>query len=228
MVEPLVSCGWVKVEDQVALGQTAAPFRTPKNLTRPPFRSMSGDRTAELLGHRDTEPRAAARFGTAALSLARRGGKKERTDERVPHAAPLLVALGVRRRRGHAVCAAQRLVGSRSRGGLSAARVASLHKDSPAVKASQTVRRLRPLRRRRERIARPWRVLMRKRKPCFFFRRRLLGWYVLFTMSPVLVKDASGCTMHRWRRRADHSQVRDEDPSGCFFVDAREMPREML
>ena len=36
-------------------------------------------------------------------------------------------------------------------------------------------RRERPLRRRRERIARPCRVRMRARNPCFFFRRRLLG-----------------------------------------------------
>lgn len=48
----------------------------------------------------------------------------------------------------------------------------------------QTVRRLRPLRRRRERIARPCLVRIRERKPCFFLRRRLFGWYVLFTFFP--------------------------------------------
>ena len=45
----------------------------------------------------------------------------------------------------------------------------------------QTVRRFRPLRRRRLRTARPWRVFMRSRKPCFFLRRRLFGWNVRFT-----------------------------------------------
>ena len=48
----------------------------------------------------------------------------------------------------------------------------------------QTVRRLRPFRRRRERIARPCLVRIRARKPCFFLRRRLFGWYVLFTLLP--------------------------------------------
>ncbi len=39
----------------------------------------------------------------------------------------------------------------------------------------QTVRRLRPLRRRRERTLRPFLVLIRSRKPCVFLRRRLFG-----------------------------------------------------
>jgi hypothetical protein len=34
---------------------------------------------------------------------------------------------------------------------------------------------LRPLRRRRERTARPCRVRIRSRKPCVFLRRRLFG-----------------------------------------------------
>lgn len=45
----------------------------------------------------------------------------------------------------------------------------------------QTVRRFRPLRRRRLITALPARVLMRTRKPWVFFRLRLFGWYVLFT-----------------------------------------------
>lgn len=44
----------------------------------------------------------------------------------------------------------------------------------------QTVRRLRPFRRRRLMIARPPGVLMRLRKPCLFRRLRLLGWKVRF------------------------------------------------
>jgi len=40
----------------------------------------------------------------------------------------------------------------------------------------------RPLIRRERRTARPARVDMRCRKPCFLARRRLLGWYVRFTM----------------------------------------------
>jgi hypothetical protein len=36
----------------------------------------------------------------------------------------------------------------------------------------------RPLRRRADRMARPARVRMRRRKPCVFARRRLFGWKV--------------------------------------------------
>ena len=42
----------------------------------------------------------------------------------------------------------------------------------------QTARLLRPLRRRADRMARPARVRMRRRKPCTLWRRRLFGWYV--------------------------------------------------
>ena len=50
----------------------------------------------------------------------------------------------------------------------------------------QALRRLRPLRRRRARMAWPWRVRMRTRKPCFFLRRRLFGWNVRFTAVDLL------------------------------------------
>ena len=44
----------------------------------------------------------------------------------------------------------------------------------------QAERVLRPLARRRLITARPERVRMRRRKPCFMWRRRLFGWNVLF------------------------------------------------
>jgi hypothetical protein len=44
------------------------------------------------------------------------------------------------------------------------------------------VRRARPLLRRLARTERPARVRMRRRKPCFLCRRRLLGWYVRFML----------------------------------------------
>jgi len=50
-----------------------------------------------------------------------------------------------------------------------------------AVLKSHTVRRLRPLARRRLSTARPALVDMRTRNPCVFFRLRLFGWYVRFT-----------------------------------------------
>src|SRR6478736_5833943 len=45
---------------------------------------------------------------------------------------------------------------------------------------------VRPLARRAERMARPARVRMRRRKPCFLARRRLFGWNVrlLMVISP--------------------------------------------
>ncbi len=45
-------------------------------------------------------------------------------------------------------------------------------------KHAQADSSVRPLRRRAARIARPARVRMRRRKPCVFARRRLLGWKV--------------------------------------------------
>ena len=44
----------------------------------------------------------------------------------------------------------------------------------------ETVRRLRPLARRRFSTSRPFFVAMRVRKPCVFLRRRRLGWNVRF------------------------------------------------
>ena len=51
--------------------------------------------------------------------------------------------------------------------------MAALHS---RVQRAQADRRLRPLERRRLRIARPARVDMRARKPCLRFRLRTLGW----------------------------------------------------
>ena len=47
----------------------------------------------------------------------------------------------------------------------------------------ETLRRLRPLRRRAARIARPARVRIRRRKPWVFARRRVFGWYVRFPLA---------------------------------------------
>ena len=55
----------------------------------------------------------------------------------------------------------------------------------------ETVRRLRPLARRRLRTSRPFFVLMRTRKPCVRLRRRRLGWNVRFMMSDPLRSTAT-------------------------------------
>jgi hypothetical protein len=48
-------------------------------------------------------------------------------------------------------------------------------RSDPIGPIGQTEMRARPLRRREDRIARPARVRMRSRKPCFLWRRRLFG-----------------------------------------------------
>ena len=70
----------------------------------------------------------------------------------------------------------------------------------------QADRRSRPLDRRRVIAARPPRVRMRSRKPCFFFRFRLFGWNVLFTHGllerPSRRKRALGAARHHNQTRA--------------------------
>lgn len=52
----------------------------------------------------------------------------------------------------------------------------------------------RPLRRRSARIARPARVRMRRRKPCFLARRRLFGWKVRLLTVLSLTVQSLACT----------------------------------
>ena len=61
----------------------------------------------------------------------------------------------------------------------------------------QTASLLRPLRRRADRIERPARVRIRRRKPCTLARRRLFGWYVrLLTGYPLfLAPDEPGAVV---------------------------------
>ncbi len=78
----------------------------------------------------------------------------------------------------------------------------------------QTARLLRPLRRREDRIARPARVRIRRRKPCTLCRRRLFGWYVrLLTSSPRALGtsdwDVSATGSHDTERRQY-----SEEPAG--------------
>jgi hypothetical protein len=49
------------------------------------------------------------------------------------------------------------------------------HDERRSDLGGQTETRARPLRRRADKIARPARVRMRSRKPCFLWRRRLFG-----------------------------------------------------
>lgn len=63
--------------------------------------------------------------------------------------------------------------------------LAAAHAITAREHQSQADSLARPLRRRSPRIARPARVRMRRRKPCFLERRRVFGWKVrLLTMIP--------------------------------------------
>lgn len=68
---------------------------------------------------------------------------------------------------------------------------------------AQAARRWRPLLRREAMMARPARVRIRRRKPCFLCRRRLFGWNVrlLTGMTPVRVSRSHCRQTHRWIRR---------------------------
>ncbi len=56
----------------------------------------------------------------------------------------------------------------------------------------ETVRRLRPLARRRFRTSRPFFVLMRTKKPCVRLRRRRFGWNVRFMVFDPLRTTVTG------------------------------------
>ena len=74
-----------------------------------------------------------------------------------------------------------------TRGGTGATGRSARERDEGRMVADapdQAERRARPRERRALSTARPPRVRMRVRNPCFFLRFRLLGWNVRFTMAP--------------------------------------------
>jgi hypothetical protein len=73
--------------------------------------------------------------------------------------------------------------------------VAGVDRSPPAClpESAQAERRVRPLARRAERIARPARVRIRSRKPWVFERRRLFGWKVRLLTSGT---PSSSCSPH--------------------------------
>ena len=78
---------------------------------------------------------------------------------------------GVVDHHSHAESLVSRRTGARKMGESETSRNAIDHAD----------KRARPLERRDFKTARPARVFIRLRNPCFFARRRLLGWNVRFT-----------------------------------------------
>ena len=75
----------------------------------------------------------------------------------------------------------------------------------------QADRRARPLARRFLSTARPARVLIRERNPCFFARRWVLGWNVRFTTSSSMTwRDAVPGRHDLFDARREHSQSRPD------------------
>lgn len=70
-----------------------------------------------------------------------------------------------------------------------------------------------PLRRRALMMERPARSDMRLRKPCFFARRRLFGWYVRFTLRFLLLDRSPGWTRTQGCRAS--GGCRSNRRSGC-------------
>jgi len=73
--------------------------------------------------------------------------------------------------------------------------------------------RVRPLARRDERTARPPRVAIRARKPCFLARLRLFGWKVRFVMMNSYFLRLSGSGVKC--SGPGHSGVEDEGTEAC-------------
>jgi hypothetical protein len=60
-----------------------------------------------------------------------------------------------------------------------------VERDDRIGRAAQAASRLRPLRRRADRMERPARVRMRRRKPCVLLRLRLFGWNVRLLIAAI-------------------------------------------
>jgi len=92
------------------------------------------------------------------------------------------------------------------------------------VARPQTARLLRPLRRRADRIARPARVRIRRRKPCTLWRRRLFGWYVrlLTSSSPGALRESVHNRVARRKRRQSAEQLAPPARAGDPYDITRE------
>lgn len=101
----------------------------------------------------------------------------------------------------------------------------------PREAPDQTETEARPLRRRADRIDRPARVRMRRRKPCFLCRRRLFGWNVRLDIGQLrccLVRLAAGRRAAARRRVTDakgHRMTREPPQSTPQVPSRRRSPR---
>jgi len=125
-------------------------------VTEPALDQVAGDRGTH--GTRDDEPD--PRLGGRDPGQGRTGGGPEMDDEELTAAATAAAYdLAEVDRRGQPVAGGE-------------------HERCLLRPQPQAARRLRPLRRREDRMARPARVRMRSRKPWVLCRRRLFGWNV--------------------------------------------------
>lgn len=160
--------------DQDVHGAAGPGWMLTEHFSNQTFSPISSDRGAELFRSHDSEPSARPR----------RGSHQKRQIATVhPHALiedllKLSAAADPLRLRKTAGRHCKR-VDRRPTGSSRQPRRAG-----PGPEAyDETVRRLRPLARRRLRTSRPFFVLMRTRNPCVRLRRRRFGWNVRFMMS---------------------------------------------
>jgi hypothetical protein len=159
--------------DDVDTAQFSESLATPKNFSNQSFSSVSSDRVPQLSGGNHAEPRgwtltAGHQHGQKAAAYALTG-VEDPLEFPSPPEPPGLPELQ------------RRHVGHRP---ISAAR-----------QDDETLRRFRPLARRRLRTCRPFLVLIRTRNPWVFARRRRFGWNVRFMISgPLQRSDKSGET----------------------------------
>lgn len=135
------------VDDHVERTDLPAMPGTPEYLASPAFETMSADCVANLAAGSDSETGRTDSVGVEVKSQCR--------------ATPLT-----------ATAIAQQIILTASQPMETAE---TFFEPGFGSAHAQALRRLRPLRRRRARIARPWRVRILARNPWVFLRRRLLG-----------------------------------------------------
>jgi len=142
----------LQMDDEVQGRQVAASAPSPIYLSDPSLQPLADHGATDLAGGRDPEARVLELIGNEV-----QGGQEPVLPASRP-VAPLVI-----RPAPQGVLPGEAL--SRPSAG-----------GRPLLAVwPQTLRRLRPFLRRRDSTARPWLVRMRKRKPCFFLRLRLLG-----------------------------------------------------
>lgn len=152
--------------------QTCRNLVSPEHFPRTAFGTVTFDCRSEFPGRRDAQP------GRDAAIQRHEQHHVSAVDAR----AGGVGALEIR--------SAPDAFGASQRGGRHGA-------DPARYRSSDTVRRFRPLVRRRFNTMRPFFVDIRTRNPCVFLRRRVLGWNVRFPLAMLFPAFEYGCAATR-------------------------------